>query len=372
MINIIDWYNNSKYIKPLSPGCKMCSKGSKMVLLVTGFCNFNCFYCPISFDKGGKDRIFADEWELSNEDDIIKIFQEAKYIKATGAGITGGDPLLVWKRTKKYISLLKDEFGSKFHIHLYTQALKNYQYIDDLITVGLDEIRFHPQMNYWMNMNKSPIKEIIRKTVDKDIDVAIEIPSIPGMEKEIISLINWSNINNINWLNINELESSERNAEIFLKKNYSIKNDISSSIKGSEETAYNILSTISENEYKIGIHYCSSSFKDGIQLANRIFRRAKSIVKNHEFISTEGTLIKGIIYPQKNFSLRVIYKILLENYNIDNKKIYMNLNKKRIEMNILDLNKIASKLNDKGLLSFLIEEYPTADGIEVERIPLPI
>ena len=41
-------------------------------------------------------------------------------------------------------------------------------------------------------------------------------------------------------------------------------------------------------------------------------------------------------------------------------------------MKILELNEIAAKLIDQGLFSFLIEEYPTADGLEVEKIPLPI
>ena len=155
MVKINDWLNDSKYIKPLSPACSMCSKGSKMVLLVTGICSFDCFYCPISFDKGGRDRIFADECELKYENDTEKIIQEAKYIQATGAGITGGDPLIVWKRTKKYISLLKDEFGSNFHIHLYTKANKNDKYIDDFISEGLDEIRFHTSLTDWKNMYKN-------------------------------------------------------------------------------------------------------------------------------------------------------------------------------------------------------------------------
>jgi len=372
MLEIKDWLNDSKFIGSLSPACSMCSKGSKMVLLVTGICYFDCFYCPLSFERGGKDRIFADEWELHNENDTEKIIQEAKNINATGAGITGGDPLLVWKRTKKYISLLKDEFDSNFHIHLYTKALKNFQYIDDLIYAGLDEIRFHPSLDYWNNMDNSPISKIIIDTVNKDIDVAIEIPAIPEMKNEILSLIKWSDINKIKWLNINELEFSERNAKNFSIKKYVAKDDVSSSIKGSEDTAMEILSKISEKDYEIGVHYCSCSFKDGIQLSNRIIRRAKSIVKKHEVISNEGTLIKGIIYPQNEFTLKMIYKKLINEYKIGNKKIFINFDKNRIEMRILELNKIASKLIDQGIFSFLIEEYPTADGIEVEKIPLPI
>jgi hypothetical protein len=322
--------------------------------------------------KGGKDRIFVDEWELNNENDIEKIIQESKYIKSTGAGITGGDPLLVYKRTKKYISILKDEFGLNFHIHLYTKALKNNKYIDDFISEGLDEIRFHPSIKFWNNMDKSPISKIIKDTINKDIDVAIEIPSIPEMKDEMLSLIKWSYVNNINWVNINELEFSERNAKNFLKRNYVHKNDFSSTIKASEDIAYEILKKISESDYEIGVHYCSCSFKDGIQLTNRIKRRAKSIVKKHEVISNDGTLIKGVIYPNNNFSLKMIYKKLINDFNIDNKKIFINSDKKRIEIEILELNNISSKLIDQGLFSFLIEEYPTADGIEVEKIPLPI
>jgi len=226
MTKIKNWLNDSKYISPLSPACKMCSKGSKLVLLITGLCYSNCYYCPLSFKKFGKDRIFVDEWELKDEDDIVKLIKEAELIDAEGAGITGGDPLIVWKRTKKYISILKQEFGSKFHIHLYTQALKNESYIEDLISAGLDEIRFHPMYNDWANMNKSPISKIICETVKNEIDVAIEIPSIPKMESEIISLIDWSYINGVKWININELEFSEHNVDNFNLKNYEVKNEL--------------------------------------------------------------------------------------------------------------------------------------------------
>ena len=71
----------------------MCSRGSKLVILITGLCPANCFYCPLSFKKGGKDVIYADEWMLNDEDDVEKLIQEAIYIESEGAGITGGDPL---------------------------------------------------------------------------------------------------------------------------------------------------------------------------------------------------------------------------------------------------------------------------------------
>jgi len=38
----------------LPVGCKLCRKGSKLVLFVTGVCNNSCFYCPVSREKIGE------------------------------------------------------------------------------------------------------------------------------------------------------------------------------------------------------------------------------------------------------------------------------------------------------------------------------
>ena len=371
MKNIISWLNESNYIKPLSPACMMCSKGSKLVLLITGLCPTKCFYCPLSTRKLGKDRIFADEMELRDEKDTKKLILEAELIDATGAGITGGDPLVVWKRTKKYISILKDNFGSEFHIHLYTAGVKNGEHIDELVSAGLDEIRFHPPANHWADMKNSSILSSISNSLDTDADVAIEIPCIPSMQKEIFSLIKWADNIGIKWINLNELEFSETNAEILNNKGFTVKDDISAAVKGSQETANEIIRKVSKNDLKIGLHYCSSSFKDGIQLRNRIKRRANNISKKYDVISSEGTLLKGII-SSKNLSLKSIYKILKDDYKIEEDYFFINNKKKRVEIAIWILEKIANTLKKQGFECFLIEEYPTADGLEVERIPMPL
>ena len=121
---------HSHKIGLLPKGCKMCVKGRKLVLFITGLCNRKCFYCPISDEKKDKDVVYANEWktdycggELAKED-INVILEEARLCGAEGAGITGGDPLLVLDRTVTAIKALKKEFGRKFHIHLYT-SLRN-------------------------------------------------------------------------------------------------------------------------------------------------------------------------------------------------------------------------------------------------------
>ncbi|MDH7506776.1 MAG: radical SAM protein [Candidatus Thermoplasmatota archaeon] len=371
MKKIFNWLNESKYINPLPPACKMCAKGSKLVVLITGLCPAKCFYCPLSFEKGGKDHIFADEWELNNENDTNKLIQEAKYIQATGAGITGGDPLVVWSRTKKYISLLKKTFGESFHIHLYTSGLKNSEYIDELVSAGLDEIRFHPMPQYWNKIQKSPIISAIKNALKTDVDVAFEIPALPNNEKRMFSLVKWADENGIAWVNLNELEYSERNCNALSIRGYVVKNDISAAVKESQETALKVLDMVSKENLQVGIHYCSSSFKDGIQLRNRIKRRAKNVAREHEFISEDGTIIKGVIYG-KGKSLQRLSLALKKEFNINSNQLFVNKDKNRIEINILVLEKIASVLKNRGFECFMVEEYPTADALEVEKIPMPV
>ena len=119
----------------------MCAEGAKLVVLITGLCPASCFYCPLSMKKQGKDVIYADEWKLKNEKDTEKLLLESEYIKATGAGITGGDPLLVWRRTQKYIALLKENFGKSFHVHLYTSGVKNTGHIITTIEIAAPCLR---------------------------------------------------------------------------------------------------------------------------------------------------------------------------------------------------------------------------------------
>ena len=80
----------------LAKGCRMCVRGSKLVLFVTGLCPRKCYFCPISDKKYNKDVVYANEWPTNKIDEIIK---EAKLIDAEGAGFTGGDPLCKLFRT---------------------------------------------------------------------------------------------------------------------------------------------------------------------------------------------------------------------------------------------------------------------------------
>ena len=364
------WLHQSRYLPPLSDACRMCANGSKMVILITGLCPAQCYYCPLSKAKQNKDIIFADEWQLSDEGDIDVLITEAKLINATGAGITGGDPLIVAQRTIAYISLLKKSFGEDFHIHLYTAGLKNTDSIEDMVNVGLDEIRFHPEPKQWKNMNLSPLGSVIKNTTKLPVKTAIEIPVIPGKHDDIINLINWADQQQVDYINMNELEFSEQNETALYKKGFDIKNDLSAAVKESQETAYFVLNHFEKHTVTIGIHYCSSSFKDGVQLSNRVKRRAQNIATSRDIITDEGTILKGIIEPSQNKTLPDIEIFLKSKLELSKKEFWTNKNKQRIEIHPDLLKQNATTLIKYGSKCYIIEEYPTADHLEVERTPI--
>ena len=59
-------------------------------------------------------------------------------------------------------------------------------------------------------------------------------------------------------------------------------------------------------------------------------------------------------------------------YDIDADYIVINKEKNRIELGLWILEKIAADLKKQGFECYMVEEYPTADTLEVERIPLPL
>jgi hypothetical protein len=190
------------------------------------------------------------------------------------------------------------------------------------------------------------------------------------MEQEILSLITWAETQGVRWVNLNELEFSERNCSAFRKRGYEVKNDISAGVKGSERTAVKIIRMAQKKDLHIGVHYCSVSFKDGVQLKNRIKRRAQHIAKPYDIITKDGTLIKGTIYPTRG-TLQHASTILQKTYNVPPHLLFIDTEKKRVELAAWLLQKIAPKLVKLGYRCFIVEEYPTADRLEVERRPVP-
>ncbi len=325
------------YYSYLSEGCRLCRRGAKLVLFITGLCPNKCFYCPISEEKRGKDVIYANEREVVSVDDVK---DEAELMDALGIAITGGEPLLKLDRVLEYLELFKD-----LHSHLYTSVPADRHVLEKLAKAGLDEIRFHPVEL----RNVKAFEEPVRIAKELGLEVGIEIPALRFSE-ELAEFVNRHDI----FLNLNELEFSSTNYDELIKRGY--EPDEHYGAKGSDEIAKRFAEAVNK------FHYCTAKFKDRAQMRRRFIRMAM----NHpEFyrITREGTLICGFIEGDKEKIEKA--KLLLRSKGQDFVEVDGG-----IETSAEFVERWCETLKAEGLRVSIIERYPTSKRIVVEVLPL--
>jgi pyruvate formate-lyase activating enzyme-like uncharacterized protein len=325
-----------------------------LVLLVTGKCDTGCFYCPLSSEKRGRSVTFADEARVTKDEDVI---DEARSIGAKGTGITGGDPLKELESVLSYIRLLKSTFGKEHHVHLYTSTIDQKAFLQ-LQEAGLDELRIHPRFELWSDPEKTGLEEALKGI---EIDVGIEIPAIPGMEDAVEKLIRYADRIGLDFVNLNELEFSETNYQAMRRRGIDTASDAGSSAVGSEDLATRMMHL----DVKMPIHFCSSGFKDSVQLSNRLKRRARRIARAGDLMTSEGTLLKGVI---EGADAKKAAERLRADFDVPKRLMHFDAEKDRLEVAPWVLQEVSHLL---PFDSFIVEEYPTADRLEVEREKLP-
>ncbi len=363
-------------LKELPKGCQYCVRGEKLVLFVTGLCPRKCYFCPVSDEKYANDVILANERKVTTTEDVIK---EAELMQAKGAGITGGDPLLKVERCVRYIKALKSKFGKQFHIHLYTSLrLVSEDSLQKLYQAGLDEIRFHPDLEskqFWERIN------IAKKF---PWDIGIEIPLIPNKEKETRGLIDYIK-DKVNFLNMNELEVADNSQSKLLEMGFKTKEQFSYAILGSLEMGLKLLNYIEENKYPIKAHLCTAKLKDGIQLSKRIQRESELAKHDFDYVDQEGMLTRGALYlkelapsfgyhqklkeiEKEEFiaKLKPLFDEIKSKYKLKDNEIYLDLEKPRILLSRKDAQKYKKDFLKINLMPAIVTEYPTADELEIE------
>jgi len=285
----------------LPRGCILCQKGKKLVLFVTGICNYKCFYCPISLERRNKDRMYVNDISVKSYKEILK---EAERMDAMGTGITGGEPLLRFKKTLHIIKILKDAFGEEHHIHLYTSGLGiNMEKIKMLEKAGLDELRIHIIEDTFLTKLCKIVRNITK------IELGIEIPVLPDSYLRIKKWILYLDKIHIRFLNLNEMEFTEANSLKLLEKGYKLRYGSLTAVEGSRRTALRIIRFVEKNKLNINVHFCPVEVKDRYQISLRLFRRAYNIAKKFEIVSDEGTIIRAMLIDKNEKIRKKVKKI---------------------------------------------------------------
>lgn len=332
----------------LTRGCRLCREGAKMVLFVTGLCDRDCFYCPVSEERR-RTQVYANEQPVSGDADIL---DEAKRMDAKGTGITGGEPLLEKELVLYYIRLLKGEFGPDHHIHLYTASHPGDKTIAELAEAGLDEIRFHPPIALWDRLEHSPYRDSLKAAERAGIEAGLELPSIAGAG-EAVAFAGRRGC----FVNLNELEFSDANAGELKARGYELGDDISNAVKGSEEIARRALGNTSKG------HFCPSRYKDAVQLRKRLIRMANNTGRVLDIITEDGTIVFGVIHAQNPVDVAVQLRDMAvpeELYEIK---------RDSVEIAAWVLEEISGEIRHSSGME-IVEKYPLKNGIIVESIPV--
>jgi len=329
----------------LPRGCQICRMGAAMVLFVTGVCPRGCFYCPVSVARRGRELMLANERQIKQLEDILN---EARSMDALGTGITGGEPLLKPQLVMQCIALIKRERGEDHHVHLYTGLVPGRSLMEDLKEAGLDEIRFHPREH----QDQEELYRLLRAARSLDLEAGVEMPALV-YSPEVVEAVKRADA----FLNLNELEFSETNQQALLARGFRSRED-SSGVVGSEEVARSFMVE------GLKVHYCSSTFKDAVQLRERLKRRAGIVRRPFDLTTEDGTLIYGTVDgPDRAALLSALSRLEVP------PEMYLEA-EDRVEIASWILEEIAEELRAIGCQMALVERYPIDDGLVVERIPL--
>ena len=337
-------------------GCIQCQQGRKLVLFVTGKCHWGCDYCPLSENRRESPDMFANERRCSTWEEVI---EEGHAMKATGTGITGGDPMLDPERSVEAVSQLKKAFGPEHHIHLYTSIPFKQEWVEKLAEAGLDELRFH-----LLDGTTRQYEDVIRSAHEAGINVGIELPCEPDKEDSLFSLLDQLEELPIQFINLNELEITIGNQENMDVRGFNLSGGLSAAAEGSLELGLRLKEASKDKPYHL--KFCTASYKDAGQLRARFRRRGEATLRPYEQLSEDDTILFGAI-PTEPEDARDDVEELRETLAIDSAWLRYDGQTQRIEMPVSVAEELAEILSVPVLM---VEVHPTHERLEVSVIHL--
>ena len=337
-------------------GCIQCQKGSKMVLFVTGRCHWGCDYCPLSDNRRETPDMFANERRCSNWEEVI---EEARAMRATGTGITGGDPMLDFEKTIEAIQVLKKEMGNDHHIHCYTSIPIGAEKAKQLAIAGLDEIRFH-----LLDLTIDRYLEAIESGVEHGMEVGVELPVEPDKEPQLFALLEQLENSPVSFLNLNELEITIGNQDNMDVRGFNLAGGITAAAEGSAELALRLKNSCIDK--RLNVKFCTSKYKDAGQLRNRFRRRGLATLRPYEMLSDDDTIVFGAVLTTAEHGEDEFAELQGE-LNLTDGWIRYNDTAQRIEIPLSLAENLAEHLE---VAVVMVEVHPTHNRLEVGMVHL--
>jgi pyruvate formate-lyase activating enzyme-like uncharacterized protein len=165
-------------------------------------------------------------------------------------------------------------------------------------------------------------------------------------------------------VNLNELEFSETNEDKLHERSYELDPSNGWGVRGSRAVAQRVVRDV---KLSIPVHYCSSRFKDGVQLKQRFHRRAERTRAPFALTTDDGTLVFGVVEAPAGRDVGPWAARLVRAHRLGPRSYRVDFARRRLELGVGRARRLAPRLSAPA---FAVEEYPTADALEVEREPL--
>jgi hypothetical protein len=311
--------------------------------------------------------MFANERQCESFDEVI---EEARAMRATGAGITGGDPLMARERTLEGIRCLKAEFGTDFHLHMYTSIPFRPEWASEFAEAGLDEIRFH-----FLDLEAEQYRETIAACYSASILTGVELPCEPDKESELLELLEALRDFDVDFINLNELEITVGNIDNMELRGFNLSTEITAGAAGSAELAHILRNRVNaaasglpdptdgetRDPYGYHLKFCTAVYKDAGQLRRRFQRRGEATIAPHETLTEDSTLMFGAVYATERDQESWIEEIA-EQTDLPHRFMLWDSDNQRIEIPLVVAESIAKHVDAPVAM---IEVTPTFERMEV-------
>jgi pyruvate formate-lyase activating enzyme-like uncharacterized protein len=292
------------YCGVLSPGCLTCGQGAWSCMYINCLCTANCFFCPQD-RKMKKESLPSAEGITFDEPNSYVDYLEKFGFR--GVGFSGGETMLVFEKLLLYIIRIRQKFGKKFYLWVYTNGdLVNAEKLKRLKRAGLDEIRFNISAR---NYDLRPV-ELATKFINT---VTVEIPAIPEDYEVLKKCIFKMQEIGVNHLNIHQLTTKKYNYRNFINRNYTFLHLASGiPILESEITALRLIRYAVDNNIRLSINYCSDVYKNRFQGRGHR-KRAASLSREDYEEETDSGYIRHLSVKDSLTNIKSIVKVLREN-----------------------------------------------------------
>lgn len=294
---------NKIHTGSLSPGCQICGDGYWACLYISSLCTANCFFCTQDRTVK-KESIMQDDFSVfKNHSTLINYIQRFHF---KGVSFSGGECFLVFDKLLLYVRKIKEEFGKKIYLWIYTNGdLVNEDKLLKLKKAGLDEIRFNISAR---NYDVRPVA-LAAKIINA---VTVEIPAIPEDFEMVKKCLPKLEKIGVKKLNLHQLMATDCNYKNFVKRGYTFIHSPCIPIFESEITALQLMRYALDKKINLPINYCSEAYKRRRQ--KRGDRRwLAPLVKDHCEELTDNKFIRSLSIQDSPANIQKIIKILQNN-----------------------------------------------------------